>query len=95
VEIKKPSLGVASTGTIRPSFLTPLPNRRGGYFSVRVEHDEIKPTARIVYHLLSTQESYHESVFHRCEEQTLRRAEFRLRKQAAQLGFQVTPVQND
>jgi hypothetical protein len=92
VEIKKSSLCGASTGTIRPGFQTPLPYRRGGYFSVRVEHDEIKPTARIVYHLLSTKESYNESVFHRCEEETLRRAEFRLRKQAAQLGFQVIPV---
>jgi transposase len=50
--------------------------------------------ARIVYHLLSTKESYNESVFKRCDEETLRRAEFRLRKQAAQLGFRVTPAEN-
>jgi hypothetical protein len=50
--------------------------------------------ARIVYHLLSTKESYDETVFKRCDEETLRRAEFRLHKQAAQLGFQVVPVEN-
>ncbi len=50
--------------------------------------------ARILYHLLRTKEAYNESVFHRCEEETRRRAEYRLRRQAAQLGFQVVPVQN-
>jgi transposase len=50
--------------------------------------------ARIVYHLLSTKEAYNETVFHRCDEEALRRAQFRLRRQAAQLGFQVIPPQN-
>ena len=50
--------------------------------------------ARIVYHLLSTKQAYDESVFHRCEEDTLRRAELRLRKHAAKLGFQVIPAAN-
>jgi transposase len=50
--------------------------------------------ARIVYHLLSTKEAYDETVFHRCDEEALRRAQFRLRRQAAQLGFQVIPIQN-
>jgi transposase len=50
--------------------------------------------ARIVYHLLSTKQAYDESAFHRCEEDTLRRAELRLRKHAAQLGFQVIPAAN-
>jgi transposase len=50
--------------------------------------------ARIVYHLLSTKEAYNETVFHRCDEEVLRRAQFRLRRQAAQLGFQVIPLQN-
>jgi transposase len=50
--------------------------------------------ARIVYHLLSTKEAYTESVFHKSEEETLRRAQYRLRRQAAQLGFQVIPVEN-
>jgi transposase len=45
--------------------------------------------ARIIYHLLSTKEPYNEGVFHKCEEETLRRAEMRLRRQAAQLGFQI------
>ena len=49
--------------------------------------------ARIVYHLLSTKEAYNETVFHRCDEEVLRRAQFRLRRQAAQLGFQVIPLQ--
>jgi transposase len=47
--------------------------------------------ARIVYHLLSTKEAYNETVFHRCDEEVLRRAQFRLRRQAAQLGFQIIP----
>jgi hypothetical protein len=34
------------------------------------------------------------TVFHRCDEEVLRRAQFRLRRQAAQLGFQVIPLQN-
>ena len=50
--------------------------------------------ARIIYHLLSTKEAFDEGVFHKCEEESLRRAELRLRKQAAQLGFQVTPAAN-
>jgi hypothetical protein len=50
--------------------------------------------ARIIYHLLNTKEPYNESVFQRCEEATLKRAEARLRKQAAQLGFQVLPAAN-
>ena len=48
--------------------------------------------ARIIYHLLSTKEPYNESVFHACEEETLRRAETRLRKQAAHLGYQLVPA---
>ena len=50
--------------------------------------------ARIIFHLLSTREPYHEAVFHKCEEETLKRAELRLRKQAAQLGFQIVPSVN-
>lgn len=51
--------------------------------------------ARIVYHLLTTKEPYNESVFQRCEEQTRKRSEYRLRKQAAQLGFQLIPTTNN
>ena len=50
--------------------------------------------ARIVYPLLRTREAYNESVFHRCDEEAIKRAQYRLRKQAAQLGFQLIPVQN-
>lgn len=50
--------------------------------------------ARIVYHLLATKEAYNESVSHKCEADTIRRAESRLRRQAAQLGFQVIPSEN-
>jgi hypothetical protein len=50
--------------------------------------------ARIVYHLLGTKEAYNESVFHKSEADTIRRAEYRLRRQAAQLGFQVIPSEN-
>jgi hypothetical protein len=48
--------------------------------------------ARILYHVLSTKEPYAETVFHRCDEQAQRRAEMRLRKQAARLGFQLLPI---
>jgi hypothetical protein len=50
--------------------------------------------ARIVFHLLSTREAYNESVFNKTEEHTLRRAEYRLRRQAARLGFQIIPAEN-
>ena len=50
--------------------------------------------ARIVFHLLGTKEPYNESVFHKSEEETLKRAELRLRKQVARLGFQVLPAVN-
>ena len=49
--------------------------------------------SRIVFHLLSTGESYNESVFHKCEEEALKRAEMRLRKQAAHLGFRIIPAE--
>jgi len=49
--------------------------------------------ARIVFHLLSTKEAYNESVFHKTEEETIRRAQYRLCRQAAQLGFQIIPVE--
>jgi len=49
--------------------------------------------ARIVYHLLSTREAYDESVFHKCEEEALKRAEMRLRRQAAHLGFRIIPAE--
>jgi transposase len=48
--------------------------------------------ARILYHLLSTKEEYNPAVFHMCEAEALRRAEARLRKQAAQFGFQIVPA---
>ena len=50
--------------------------------------------ARIVFHLLSTRQAYNESVFIRCEEEAQKRAELRLKRQAAQLGFQVIPAAN-
>lgn len=50
--------------------------------------------ARIVFHLLNTKEAYNEAVFNRCEEESLRRAELRLRKHAAQLGFQIVAAAN-
>jgi transposase len=47
--------------------------------------------ARIIYHLLSTREPYNESLFLRFDEAAAQRAETRLRKQAAKLGFQIVP----
>jgi hypothetical protein len=51
--------------------------------------------ARIVYHLLNTKEAYNETVFRRCDGEALKRAQFRLRRLAAQLGFQVILLQNE
>jgi hypothetical protein len=48
--------------------------------------------ARIAYHLLSTRESYSESVLAKCDQQTNTRAERRVRQQAAKLRFQLTPM---
>jgi transposase len=50
--------------------------------------------ARIVFHLMRRKEAYNESVFRKCEEDSKHRAELRLRKQAAKLGFQVVPAVN-
>jgi hypothetical protein len=50
--------------------------------------------ARILYHVMRTKEPYAETIFHKCDEQARQRAELRLRKQAAQLGFQVIPNAN-
>lgn len=48
--------------------------------------------ARILYHVLRTKEPYSETIFHQCDEQAQLRAEARLRKHAAQLGFQLVPI---
>jgi transposase len=48
--------------------------------------------ARILYHVLLTKEPYAETVFHLYDEQARQRAEMRLRKQAARLGFQLLPI---
>jgi transposase len=50
--------------------------------------------ARVIYHLLRTKAPYTETVFHECDEQARQRAELRLRKHAAQLGFQVIRLQS-
>ena len=49
--------------------------------------------ARILYHILRTKEPYNEGVFLRHDLEAIKRAEDRLRKQAAKLGFQVIPQQ--
>ncbi len=48
--------------------------------------------ARIVYHLLSTKKPYAEDVLIRCDRVANKRAEIRLRKQAANLGYHLTPI---
>jgi transposase len=48
--------------------------------------------ARIVYHLLATKEPYSENVLVRCDHLANKRAEIRLRKQAANLGYQLMPI---
>jgi transposase len=47
---------------------------------------------RILYHVLRTREAYTESVFLRHDQEAVKRAEDRLRKQAAKLGFQIVPT---
>jgi transposase len=49
--------------------------------------------ARILYHVLRTKEAYNETVFLRHDQESIKRAEERLRKQAAKLGFQLAPKQ--
>jgi hypothetical protein len=48
--------------------------------------------ARILYHMLSTRQPYSDEVFARRDQQASIRAEMRLRKQAAELGFQLAPI---
>jgi hypothetical protein len=47
--------------------------------------------AQIIFHLLTTKEAYNESVFHKTEEETIRRAQYRLRRQAPNLVFKSSP----
>ena len=48
--------------------------------------------ARVRSHVLLTKEPYAETVFHQFDEHARRRAEMRLRKHTALLGFQIIPV---
>ena len=48
--------------------------------------------ARIVYHLLATKQAYSEEVLIQCDRLANQRAEIRLRRQAANLGYQLMPV---
>jgi hypothetical protein len=48
--------------------------------------------ARIAYHMLATREPYSEEVLIRCDRLANKRAAIRLRKQAANLGYQLTPL---
>lgn len=43
--------------------------------------------ARIIFHLLNTKEAYNESIFHKTEEDTIRRAQYRLRGHLPNLVF--------
>jgi transposase len=47
--------------------------------------------ARILYHVLLTKQPHAETLFHRYDQDAQQRAETRLRKQAAVLGFQLIP----
>jgi hypothetical protein len=50
--------------------------------------------ARIVYHLLSTKEAYNETVFHRCDEEALRRARnFGSADKPLNSGFKSSPTE--
>jgi transposase len=47
--------------------------------------------ARVLYHVLLNKEPYAETLFHQYDQQAHERAEMRIRKQAAALGFQLIP----
>jgi transposase len=47
--------------------------------------------ARVLYHVLLTKQPYADTQFHQYDAQAQQRAELRLRKQAASLGFQIIP----
>jgi transposase len=47
--------------------------------------------ARILFHMLLTKEPYSESLLAKCDEDVIKRAEARLRKHAAKLGYQIIP----
>ena len=49
--------------------------------------------ARIIYQLLSTRQSYDESIFARSEQVARLRTEARLKAQAKALGFQLVPTE--
>lgn len=48
--------------------------------------------ARIVYHMLSTKDPYSEDVLVACDRLANKRAEMRLRRQAANLGYHLNPI---
>jgi hypothetical protein len=48
--------------------------------------------ARIVYHMLSTKDPYSEEVLIACDHLANKRAEMRLRRQAAKFGYHLTPI---
>jgi transposase len=48
--------------------------------------------ARIIYHMLSTKQAYSVEVFAKCDQEATVRACIRIRKQAAELGFQLIPA---
>lgn len=48
--------------------------------------------ARIIYHLLKTQQSYDQSCFARFEEENNRRQQIRLKNQAKSMGFALVPL---
>jgi hypothetical protein len=48
--------------------------------------------ARIVYHMLSTKDPHSEGVLIACDHLANKRAEMRLRRQAANLGYHLTPI---
>lgn len=50
--------------------------------------------ARIIFHMLTTRESYDESVFAKAEQKNLQRMENRLKAQAQALGYKLLPAQS-
>lgn len=88
-------------GDLCPSCTANSPWRAKGYFGEFFRRMRAKlgtaqaitatthKIARTLYHILLTKKPCAETVLHRCDTQAQRRAEIRLRKQAARLGFQL------
>jgi len=80
---------LASSKSHLGSFYRSMRARLGGPQAITATAHKL---ARIVYHLLTTGQTYDESVFVMEDQKQAQRQEKRLRKQAESLGFQLVPI---